>query len=166
MNYIEVIDNSISQKNCDIIINKYSKKIQGYFEEPHNYSYCEIPYEDKILQKLACKVIDIYKKKYPEVNCTQEKWSLKNFRFQIFKPGKHYDTLHREQGTENQRLLNVIVYLSSHDCGTEFFHKNMVKSVKGRTIVFPAYWTHAHKGQPCPNKKTRYILTAYATFDE
>ena len=32
-------------------------------------------------------------------------------------------------------------------------------------MVFPPYWTHAHKGQPCPDKKFRYILSAYATFE-
>ena len=166
MNYIHIIDNSLSQEECDIIIDNYSKKIEGYLKEPWNYSYCDIPYEDEILQKLAVKIIESYKNKYPEVNYTHEKWSLKNFRFKIFKPGDYYDTLHSEQGSENQRLLSILIYLSNHNCGTEFFNKTMVQSVKGRAVIFPAYWTHAHKGQPCPDKKTRFILSAYATFDK
>ena len=57
-------------------------------------------------------------------------------------------------------------YLSDHNCGTEFYNGCMVKSVKGRSLLFPPYWTHAHKGQPCPDNKERYILSAYGVFNK
>ena len=74
-------------------------------------------------------------------------------------------TFHSEQSIEDPRVLSILVYLSDHNCGTEFYNGFTIKSVKGRAMVFPPYWTHAHKGQPCPDKKFRYILSAYATFE-
>ena len=30
--------------------------------------------------------------------------------------------------------------------------------------MFPAFWTHTHRGQPCPENKYRYILSAYVNL--
>ena len=39
-----------------------------------------------------------------------------------------------------------------------------IMSVKGRATLFPAYFTHTHKGHICPEKKDRYIITGYVNF--
>jgi hypothetical protein len=165
MNNICIIDKSLSNEECDLLINEFSPKLQESLKAPWNYSFYDTPLDNKILQKLAYNIIEIYKKKYPEVNYTHEKWSMKKFRFKVFEPGDYYDILHSEQSSKNARILSILIYLSDHNCGTEFYDGTMVKSVKGRSLIFPAFWTHAHKGQPCPDKKRRFILSAYATLD-
>ena len=66
--------------------------------------------------------------------------------------------------TNEPRILSILVYLSNHNCGTEFYNGKVIKSVKGRALIFPAFWTHTHKGQPCPDNKYRYILSAYVNL--
>jgi hypothetical protein len=165
MNHICIIDNSLSKKECDSLINKYSSKLTNSLKKPWNYSYYDILDKDKILHKLILKIIPKYKKENPEIEITTDTWSLKNFRFKKFNPGDYYNEFHSEQRLNYPRVLSVLTYLSDHNCGTEFIDGRMVKSVKGRSLLFPAFWTHAHKGQPCPENKYRYILSAYATFD-
>ena len=53
MNHICIIDNSLSQKECDSLIDKYSSKLTKSLKKPWNYSYHVLPYEDEILQKLV-----------------------------------------------------------------------------------------------------------------
>ena len=166
MNHICIIDNSLSQKECDSLIDKYSSKLTKSLKKPWNYSYHVLPYEDEILQKLVSKILPKYKTENPEINFTSDPWSLKNFRFKRFNPGDHYNEFHSEQSLNDPRVLSVLIYLSDHNCGTEFIDGRMVKSVKGRSLLFPPFWTHVHKGQPCPENKYRYILSAYATFDK
>jgi len=165
MNNICVIDESLSNKESDLLIKKFLPEVKQSLKNPHNYSFYDIPLNNKILQKLSFNIIETYKNKYPEVNYTHEKWSIKQFRFKVFEPGDYYNVLHSEQNSTNARILSILVYLSNHNCGTEFYDGTMVKSVKGRSLIFPAFWTHAHKGQPCPDKKRRFILSAYVTLD-
>ena len=37
-------------------------------------------------------------------------------------------------------------------------------SKSGRLAMFPAYFTHTHKGEVCPENKDRYLLTGYISF--
>jgi hypothetical protein len=166
MNNICIIDNSLSEEECDNLINNYSSKLNGSLKSPWNYSYYDMPYEDNILQNLVARILPKYKTENPEINCTSDLWSLKGFRFKKFNPGDFFDEFHSEQAYDKPRVLAVLTYLSDHNCGTEFIDGRMVKSVKGRSLLFPAFWTHAHKGQPCPENKYRYILSAYASFDK
>jgi hypothetical protein len=54
--------------------------------------------------------------------------------------------------------------LSDNNCGTEFYEGATIISKKGKVLLFPAYFTHTHRGQLCPEFKDRYILGGYANF--
>ena len=46
---------------------------------------------------------------------------------------------------------------------TEFFYqKEKIKPVEGKTILFPAFWTHTHKGNL--TKEIKYIITGWYTY--
>ena len=46
---------------------------------------------------------------------------------------------------------------------TEFLHYGIkFEPREGRTIIWPAEWTHAHKGLPV--KETKYIITGWIGF--
>ena len=164
MNNVCVIDNSLSNEECDYLIKDSTSKLEGSLGPPWNYDYYVFNNQNNIIENLAKTILEKYKQKYPEVDLTHDKWTLTNFVFKQFKPGKHFDEFHSEQSLNDPRVLSILVYLSNHNCGTEFYNGFMVQSVKGRSLVFPPYWTHAHKGQPCPDNKFRYILSAYGTF--
>ena len=91
--------------------------------------------------------------------------ALTNMRFKHFKPGKLFEKFHSEHSYEHAtRLLNIQIYLSDHNCGTKFYNNKIIKSEEGKIVVFPSYFTHTHKGQKCPDKKNRYIITGYINF--
>ena len=57
------------------------------------------------------------------------------------------------------KILGLMIYLSTHKEGTEFYSGEVIKSEKGKAIIFPAFWTHLHKGQKC--SKDRFIVGGY-----
>ena len=97
MNNICIIDNALSDQDCDYLINNLKNKIQGSLGKPHNYNYCDIAYdENNILQNLTNTIIPKYKKLYPEIDKTHDKWKLGQYRFKEFIPSKYYDEFHSE----------------------------------------------------------------------
>ena len=62
-------------------------------------------------------------------------------------------------------MVSVII-LNELIMATYFYSKEIVISKKGRLMVFPTYWTHTHRGQPCPENKNRYIMSAYFNVEE
>ena len=164
MNWVHIVNDALSNKDCDFLIKDSLPKTKDTLKEPWNYSYYDLPHND-LTDNLSKKLIDEYVKIYPEINLTFDKWSVEGFTFKEFKPGCYYNAFNSEQSISNPRVLSILVYLSDHNCGTEFYNGLMIQSVKGRAMIFPPYWTHTHRGQPCPDKKPRYVLSAYATFE-
>jgi len=163
-------DNVLSDNECDDII-KISNKSLTSLKNHHyrEYEYCDIENTDLSLMKkivlLSNNIIKDYIKKYPELNLTGDQFALTSCRFKKFKKDKSFKNWHSEHCKEfPTRILNIMYYLSDHNCGTEFYNGSVIKSVKGRSIIFPSYFTHTHRGQVCPDKKTRYILTGYFNF--
>jgi len=96
---------------------------------------------------------------------TASYWKLDTLRFKKFNKGQSFSSWHSEHGfTKPYRILAIQLYLSKHNCGTEFYFKKVIKSDIGKVILFPAYYTHTHRGQICPENKNRYIITGYCNF--
>ena len=55
------------------------------------------------------------------------------------------------------------VYLNNAQSGTDFMHFSNVRAKMGRCVIWPAFWTHLHKGV-IPNKGLKYIITGWASF--
>ena len=50
------------------------------------------------------------------------------------------------------------------DGGTEWFHQSLyVPAQKGYTVIWPADWTHTHRGRPSPTTE-KQILTGWFEF--
>ena len=165
MNNLLVIDNALSNEQCDVLLNESHEKLTESFGPPRNYSYYEFPASHQLCSEFASTVIKEYIKKYPEINSTFDPWGVDHYRVKKFSPGQYYEAWHCEHSIRNPlRLAACILYLSDHNCGTEFMSGEMVKSKKGRAIMFPAFWTHFHRGQPCPENKHRHIMSFYLTY--
>ena len=81
-------------------------------------------------------------------------------------PGQGYHVWHHEHGTggrAHRRLLAFSLYLNTVDEGgeTEFLYQKVrFKPVVGQLLIWPAYFTHAHRGnQPLSGEK--YIVTGW-----
>jgi hypothetical protein len=165
--FILVEDNFLSEKYCKYIIEEYKNKTNIQFKHTGYNGYI-LKEDEKIFNELQLKIIDIikkYEKMYPEINLTKDKWALTELIFKHFKPGNFFSDWHSEVGlTRPSRVLNMMIYLSEHDCGTQFFNQDVIKSRIGRLTIFPSYFTHTHRGQICPDNKDRYILGGYYNF--
>ena len=79
-----------------------------------------------------------------------------------------YDT---EDGKNNwepggQRMVTVLAYLNDVEDGGEtyFDHFNLkIKPTIGKTLIWPAEWTHAHRGELL-KKGQKFIITGWMQF--
>jgi hypothetical protein len=94
-----------------------------------------------------------------------ERLSCHVFKVHKVKKSQGFHVWHHEtEGTENQaRVLVWMTYLKVPDEGgeTEFLHQSKrIEPVVGRTLIWPAYFTHIHRGNP-PLKGEKYYITGW-----
>ena len=80
-------------------------------------------------------------------------------------PGEGFHSWHCENDTiENgKRLLGTMLYLNDVEDGgeTEFLYQHKrFKPEAGKLLIWPAAWTHLHRGNP-PLKGEKYIITSW-----
>jgi prolyl 4-hydroxylase len=104
-----------------------------------------------------------YIKEYPEVNGIV-RFLPSVFRIQKYEKNEGYFKWHSERNVSNyNRCLVYMTYLNDvNDSGeTEFKYQEVkVKPKKGRTLIWPADWTHTHRGITSKTE-TKYILTGW-----
>jgi len=163
-NFILTLDNLITQKECKDLIKNFNNNLIKDEKTFRNYYFCDIDVNSFKYTHLIYDVIEKYKKKYKEIDMTSSFWILNKLRYKLFKKGNYFSDWHSEHNFVNPyRLLAIQIYLTDHNCGTEFFFKKTILSKSGRICLFPAYFTHTHKGQP-DFKKNRSIITGYVEF--
>ncbi len=67
-----------------------------------------------------------------------------------------------------RRIIVVTLYLNTVEEGgeTEFlYQQKRILPTQGTLVLFPAGWTHTHRGNP-PLKGDKYILTTWLEFSE
>lgn len=166
--FIYIENNFFSEKECDILIDVFkpltekSSNDTGYngFYFESDSEYCN-DIRLKFIDKKFQKSLETYIRIYPEVTFLGN-LSLREYRFKHWEPGKSFERWHQEIGiTTPFRVLNFMIYLSSHNCGTQFFDNKIINSEKGKLVIFPSYFTHLHRGQKCPENKDRYMFSGY-----
>ncbi len=87
-------------------------------------------------------------------------------------PGGGYHVWHGEQGsgTHANRVITYMVYLNSLEDGdggeTEFlYQRTRVKPKENLMLLWPAAYTHAHRGNPVLTDKYKYIVTGWFYYD-
>ena len=66
------------------------------------------------------------------------------------------------------RICSFILYLNDLEEGgeTEFLYQSKrIKPIKNRLIIWPASYTHVHRGNP-PLSGTKYIITGWVEYGE
>ena len=109
-----------------------------------------------------------YKKRYEYCdNVTY--YSLQNcINIQKYSPGGGYKVWHfEENGDDQKRHLVFMTFLNDvPDGGTQFKYQNLtIPAIKGLTLIWPAPWTHTHRGQ-VSQTHTKYIITGWYNFNE
>ena len=91
-----------------------------------------------------------------------------NFNVQKYNSGDHFSHLHSERVSLDSlhRLFAWMTYLNNvDDSGTTNFeyYDIKVKPEIGKTLIWPAEWTHAHTGSILKSG-TKYIITGWIQF--
>jgi hypothetical protein len=99
---------------------------------------------------------------------TAEIHKIYTVKIQRTLPKEGYHVWHCEDITRIQRdrLLAFMVYLNDIEDGgeTEFLYQSRrIKPVTGRAVLWPAGYTHTHRGNP-PLKDAKYIITGWVEF--
>ena len=147
--------NILDKKRTDISIkpkdleNLELKFFKNYITELHN---CFKDYNDQwpFLKKII-KDIDIGV-----------------FQMGKYLPGDHFSSMHTERSDLStlHRVFAWMTYLNNVEDGgeTNFSHYGIrIKPEIGKTLIWPAEWTHAHAGEVL-NSGVKYIITGWMHF--
>ena len=112
-----------------------------------------------------------YRKRYPLNNTHLGKWTIStSCQLMRYEPDKYYDKIHCENDCDNrpsvERVFGWMIYLNDirRGGGTEFIHQRFTaKPRAGDLYIWPAGWTHMHRGVNAP-KEVKYILTGWCSF--
>ena len=89
------------------------------------------------------------------------------YNLQRYNPGQGYHALHCENyGPGVNRVLAWTLYLNTvTDGGGTHYpeYDKTIDAVEGRFCIFPAFWTHTHKGI-VSNTETKYIATGWHSY--
>jgi len=97
-----------------------------------------------------------------------KKVDIPTFNIQKYLRGDHFASVHSERTTLNtlHRLFAWMTYLNDVEDGgqTNFNHYGIkIKPEIGKTLIWPAEWTHAHTGEILKGG-TKYIITGWMNF--
>jgi prolyl 4-hydroxylase len=90
------------------------------------------------------------------------------FNIQHYRPGDHFQHIHAERMSFGfiHRVLAWMTYLNDVDDGgeTTFHHYGIkVRPERGKTLIWPAEWTHVHSGGMV-KAGSKYIITGWMHF--
>lgn len=112
------------------------------------------------------KCFDDYVKQYDVLGGANIKCS--SVKMQRTDPGSGYHVWHFEQGndTASARCLTYIIYLNDLEDDaageTELLYQRMrIKTKENSGIIFPAAFTHTHRGNVVHGEKPKYIITGW-----
>ena len=109
-----------------------------------------------------------YREQWPFVKQFLTKVNVGPFNVQKYFPGDHFAALHTERSSlpTLHRLFAWMTYLNDVDDGgqTNFSHYGIkIKPEIGKTLIWPAEWTHAHTGEVLKSG-TKYMITGWMHF--
>ena len=179
-----VIDDSI----CDGIINYYEKnkqkQSQGFTSLGLNLDIknrqdlslspkeLNLPGNEiyKVYFKTLFECYKDYNVQWPFLASMVSHLEIGRFNIGKYMPGQHFQKNHCERSTLDRlhQLLAFMTYLNDVEDGgsTYFNHYDLdVKPKKGLTIIWPAEWTHSHRGNVL-HSGVKYIITGWLAFSK
>ena len=131
---------------------------------PHQIA---MPHVQNYLQALQ-GVLDDYTRVFPFCN-TSRFTIVEPLSFQCYPVGGGFKEWHTERlnalpGTAFRHLVFMTYLNDVPDGGTEWFHQDLyVPAKKGYTVIWPAEWTHFHRGR-VSNTSEKKIITGWFTY--
>tara|TARA_R100001015_G_C4503115_1_gene77034 strand:- start:49 stop:603 length:555 start_codon:yes stop_codon:yes gene_type:complete len=182
-NFIQRASGTLSKEECDAVIDFFescSKDHDRVDSRAKIVSQIALDVRllpnDSALTPVAGKLRDMcgkYIEKYPFLTRI-ESWKIDIcLKIQKYNPHEGYFNLHCENDGKifdgyDKRLIAFMVYLNDVTDGgeTEFVTQGVKFQPRcGDILMWPAYWTHPHRGIPSPSQ-VKYIITGWYIFDD
>jgi hypothetical protein len=188
--FIGIYENAFSKEFCEQTIQYFNLMAENGFVENrqqfenneklhkddlscfgHSVNELNLKNSGKIFKEFNETFWDIYTNRYaPNFGVLKESGSHNNYSFKVQKTqiGGGYHIWHYESSNRENchRLLAWMVYLNDVEEGgeTEFLYQHKrVKPKQGTLVIFPAAFTHTHRGNP-PLSNEKYIITGWTEF--
>ena len=178
MNFIEKYQ--VDEGLCDELINFFensechpgcsgastvNKDVKDSWDAP-----LEGPLKLRYFNELV-KCMKKYRDKYRYCHEHIEEWTMFPYvNLQKYNPGQCYSRMHCERGSYKYdiglRHLVFMTYLNDVEDGgeTEFYYQEVkIQPRKGLTLIWPAEWTHVHRGHPSATQ-VKYIVTGWLSY--
>jgi hypothetical protein len=132
--------------------------------DPVKFVHIFKDYHNEFLQCL-----DLYIKKYNECANNMCGFGFKRkISIQHYKKNGGFKVWHKENDGQPEVITRHLVFMTYlndvEDGGTDFLYQNLTTPAKkGLTLIWPAGWTHTHKGQ-ISSTSEKYILTSWIDF--
>jgi hypothetical protein len=111
-----------------------------------------------------------YKEQWPFLDVNIQTLDIPSFNIQRYLPGDHFSKIHTERSSTStsHRVFAWMTYLNDLDKNsggsTKFEHFDIsFEPKKGKTLIWPAEWTHAHSGDIIKSG-VKYIITGWMCF--
>ena len=109
-----------------------------------------------------------YALQWPHLADIIPKADLVPFQIQRYRPGEHFQAPHSERMSFglSHRVLAWMTYLNDVEAGghTRFHNYGIeITPERGRTLIWPAEWTHMHAGEVV-RRGTKYVITGWMHF--
>ena len=188
--FIEVYENTLTREVCDKVMTYTDLRLSTMSEDKKRglIGGDEIDVELKDSYDLHMKLdddneisisirnallprIDKYIQSNPQLNLLP-RWKYQNvYNLQKYNPGMGFHSLHCENtGAKPKHSVNRLaawmIYLNTITNGGGTYFDNYdrtTNAVQGRCDIWPAYWTHMHKGI-VSKTETKYIATGWISF--
>ena len=174
--HIYRIKQALKEEECNTIINNFENSDQKEFgpknehctkNNIHFYEYINQDARNCIFTKALIKGLIEYKEKYTFLKTKH--WGVTNrCKIQKYLPGDSYFVEHCEhENTASFIMLAWMFYLNdviNDGGGTYFPQQKLILTPKtGDLIIWPAFWTHSHKGL-ASERTTKYIVTGWCYY--
>lgn len=170
--HIGVYENAISDEWCDDVIKYFESNVENSYKRKLNRKIRDtsVNLDNKLLtnkfSNIFKEIFDLYLYKYP---FSPVPLAITGFKIQKTLPTEGFHQFHIERDTSfstKARELVYTVYLNDVEEGgeTEFLHQlKRIKPQKGTICIFPAGFTHVHRGNT-PYSGEKYILTGWLEY--
>jgi hypothetical protein len=143
---------------------------QLYLINEHYHNELSLTYIGKDFQAIFWKeCYPKYIEKYPILK-EFTKHRILSLKVQKTEKAQGYHNWHNEmmKAGDRNRFMVISLYLNTIKKGgeTEFLDQSLrIEPIKNRFVMFPAAYTHVHRGNP-PLSGTKYIITGWVEFIE
>ena len=169
INFFEENKKLHQKGNIGTTIDQTKKKTTDIGINPNDLKNDKFKCFNNFINELHKCFVD-YQHQWPFMKSIIKEVDIGSFVVQKYSKGDHFSKIHTERGSIDSlhRVFAWMTYLNDVNDGdggeTYFSHYGIrIKPEIGKTLIWPAEWTHAHAGETLNNGE-KYIITGWMNF--